>query len=61
MCENLGEWVTTLKNEFWTRCNLLNSKSVGDMNRELQQSNLMLIKAFANRTDVLRSRRGRIL
>ena len=61
MCENLGEQMTTLQSEFWTHHNLLNSKSLSDTNRELLQSNLLLTKAFAHRTDVLRSRRGRIL
>ena len=51
---NPAEWVLA-------NCNLLNSKSVSDENRELQQSNLLLTKAFAKRTDVLRSRRGQIL
>ena len=31
-----GIGVTTLKTEFWTNCNLFNSKSVSDRNRELQ-------------------------
>ena len=53
--------MTTLQSEFWTVCNLLNSKSVSDTNRELQQSSLLLIKAFTRRTDVLMLRRGRIL
>ena len=30
MWENLEERVTTLQSEFWTSCNLLNSKSVSD-------------------------------
>ena len=29
---NLEEWVATLQIEFWTNCNLLNSKSVSDKN-----------------------------
>ena len=53
--------VATLQSEFWTNCNLLNSKSVSDKNNELQWSSLLLTKAFAKRTDVLRSRRGQIL
>ena len=53
--------MTTLQSEFWTNCNLLNSKSISDKNRELQESNLLLTNAFAKRTDVLRSRRGQIL
>ena len=32
MGENVEEWVTTLQSEFWTSCNLLNSKSVSDKN-----------------------------
>ena len=32
MREYLEERVTTLQSEFWTRCNLLNSKSVSDTN-----------------------------
>ena len=36
MCENLEERVTTLQSEFWTSCNLLNSKSVSDKKSELQ-------------------------
>ena len=36
MCENLEEWVTTLQSEFWTSCNLLNSKSVSNKKSELQ-------------------------
>ena len=50
--------MTTLRSEFWTNCNLLNSESVSDKNSELQLSNMLFTKAFANRTDVLRSRRG---
>ena len=61
MSEYLEERMTTLQSEFWTNCNLLNSKSVIDKNRELQQSNLLLTKAFAKRTDILSSRRGWIL
>ena len=53
--------MTTLQSEFCTSCNLLSSKSVSDRNRELHKSNLLLTKALAKRTDVLRSRRGRIL
>ena len=53
--EYLYEQVTTLQSEFWICCNLLNSKSVNDANKELQQFNLLLTKAFARRTDVLRS------
>ena len=53
MFENLEEWVTTLQSEFWSSWNLLSSKSVSDANREPQYSNLLLIKAFAKRTDVL--------
>ena len=53
--------MTILQSEFWTNCKLLNSKSVSDKDRELQQSNLLPTKAFAKRTDVLRSRRGQIL
>ena len=59
--ENLEERVTTLQSECWTSCNLLNSKSVSDKKSELQYSNLLLTKAFANSTNVLRSRRGQIL
>ena len=33
-----------LQSEFQTHCNLLNSKSVSDTNRELQYSNLLLTK-----------------
>ena len=53
--------MTSLQSEFCTSYNLLNSKSVSDKNGELQLFNLLLTKAFARRTDVLRSRRGQIL
>ena len=36
MEENFDERVTTLQSEFWTNCNLLNSKSVSDKNSKLQ-------------------------
>ena len=49
--------MTTLQSEFCTSCSFLNSKSVSDKNRELQWSNLLLTKALARRTDVVRSRR----
>ena len=52
MCENLGEWLTTLQSEFSTHCNLLNSKSV------IQR---IAIVQSTKTTDVLRSRRGQIL
>ena len=36
MSEYFEDRVTTLQSEFWTNCNLLNSKSVSDKNKELQ-------------------------
>ena len=50
--------MTALQSEFWKHCNILSLKSVSDVKRELQKSNLLLKKAFARRTDGLRSRRG---
>ena len=50
-----------LQSELWVLCNLLSSESVNDTSRELQLSILLLTKAFARRTNILRSKKRQAL